>query len=143
MPPYTVAPSSPGQRGGVEGVVEVGVAQEDGVGPWRVLVQQGRVRRPHPAAQQVADGPASHVRVDEDRGALARDGEAGHAEPPDVHAGRKAELIRPDGEVGKHRLVGAVVPRPGCGIGEQVAQVDDGGGHLRQRTSRCRRKRPG
>ena len=115
--------------GCVEGVVEVRVAEEDGVGSWDVAVEQRGVRRPDPAAEQVADGSPGHVGVDEDRRPVVGDREAGDAQPLHVDAGRQAEIGGVDRELGEHVAIGAVVALAGGRVGEQVAEVGERGGH--------------
>ncbi len=85
-------------RGRVDGVVEVGVADEHAddlgaaaVARLQMALDQLLARQRDLAQQQLAQAHARDVRVDEQRRALVGEAVAGDAEPGDLQAGRERQ----------------------------------------------------
>ena len=97
-----------GDGRGIEGVIEVRVAEDDGVRPRDVAREQAVVReeRTHHAAQERG---AREVRVEEHRVSLARELEAGGPEPAHPDACKcGSEGVRSEGEVVRVHLAGSL-----------------------------------
>ena len=119
-----LAVEPPGDRRGVDGVVEVGVADEHAdrlAGRVDEAVERRRVGQCLAAQHQVAEGDPREVGVDEQRLALVGEPVAGDAQPLDLEPGRK--LRRPRLQLAQRLAVGALGGAPRRPRLRQLAEV--------------------
>jgi hypothetical protein len=124
-------PVTPGDLGGVEGVVEVGVTHQHGIGPRHPPVHQRPVGQHGAASHHVAQRGPAHVGVDQHGGALVAEHEPGHAQPPHLETRGQPEIGGAHGQVGDRGPVPLLVAAAGGRVAEQVDGVAQRGGHGR------------